>query len=157
MRRGVVDASSVSCVLRPHAVHVAVFDCGSDTTKVGVAGEEAPRAVFPTVACSGSGGEMLAGDSAVAQRGSVAGALRRPVQHGAVTDWDDMAALWQYAYEREMRLYPEDQPVLCVVPDLMPMDAKVKMAEVCWSSNRAALLQRSLFCCHARAACAGVV
>ncbi len=67
-----------------------------------MAGEEAPRAVFsacvgvPKASASrcmvGKVKEAYVGDEAQAKRGILT--LRYPIEHGIVTNWDDMEKIW---------------------------------------------------------------
>lgn len=38
--------------------------------------------------------------------------LERSVQRGAVTDWHDMEAIWNYILHDELKVAPEEHPVL---------------------------------------------
>lgn len=77
---------------------VVVIDIGSYTCRAGLAGDDAPRAVFPSVigrprhSCHGDSAsnmaKFLVGEEAVSQR-DVLG-LKYPVEQGLITNWDDM-------------------------------------------------------------------
>jgi actin-related protein len=90
-----------------------IIDTGSHTVKAGVAGREAPSAEFPSLlgtpkrmllrlaptSAPGSAAataSVVAVGSAALARHSVL-ALRRPVQHGRVVDWEGVTALWAHA------------------------------------------------------------
>jgi hypothetical protein len=70
--------------------------------KAGMAGEDAPRAVFsacvgvPKASASrcmvGKAKEAYVGDEVQAKRGILT--LRYPIEHGIVTNWDDMEKIW---------------------------------------------------------------
>lgn len=34
--------------------------------------------------------------------------IRYPLEHGIVTDWDDMEKIWSYIYSEELKTLPEE-------------------------------------------------
>merc|ERR1712080_348227 len=68
-------------------VAALVIDNGSGMCKAGFAGDDAPRAVFPSI-------------------------VGRPRHHGIITNWDDMEKIWHHTFYNELRVAPEEQPVL---------------------------------------------
>lgn len=69
---------------------VCVIDNGSYTLKAGFSGDDAPRSRIRSVVGRKRFGPPLAvvGDDAFKMRGSTS--LHYPVEHGIVTNWDDM-------------------------------------------------------------------
>ena len=94
-------------------VAALVVDNGSGMCKAGFAGDDAPRAVFPSIVgrpkmpgimVGMDQKDSYVGDEAQSKRGVLT--LKYPIEHGIVTNWDDMEAclLYQRKFGRYFRV-----------------------------------------------------
>ena len=108
-----------------------VLDNGSGTIRAGFAGDDVPKCHFPSfvgrpkhlrVLAGALEGEVFIGQKAATElRGLLK--IKYPLEHGIVTDWEDMEKIWAYVYDEGLKTLSEEvrpipSPVVCAM--MMP-------------------------------------
>lgn len=115
-----------------------VFDIGTQFMKVGFAGDDAPKDVFPT--CVGyplHGGRMegFSNDKKVWVGKETVGPIRGvldlhyPVEHGIITNFEEMTLILKYAFN-ELRVESDEQAIILTEAPGAPLENREKLAEI---------------------------
>lgn len=130
-----------------------VIDLGSHTCKAGYAGEDAPKAVFPSAVGavdemevdnpdfpkdnSGSAPDLKSKGKRKLYVGSQALGFRRdhmevtsPIKDGMVVDWEIVENIWDHAFRECLLIDPKEHPMLFAEPCSNTQQQREKAAEM---------------------------
>ncbi|GJN30050.1 hypothetical protein PR202_gb18325 [Eleusine coracana subsp. coracana] len=146
-------------------VAAIVIDVGSYSCKAGYAGDDTPKAVFPSVVGSieqtgdadeskaekepedsKNGAKPMDVDKAKTKRKLYVGQeldFRRdnmevisPMKDGTVTDWDIVDNIWNHAFRRRLLINPEEHPMLIAEPSTNTAQQREKAAELMFENYK---------------------
>jgi len=114
-----------------------VVDNGSKTIKAGLSGGSNPSSIFPTLV----GGSMkLSPENFLHSEEFYVGKEAEfksflippkcPIDRGHVVNWDDMEKIWAHTFNNELRLDPEDYPILLTEAPLSPKSGRERMTQI---------------------------
>jgi actin, other eukaryote len=116
---------------------IIVLDIGPGWVKAGFAGDDAPRAVFPTVVGEsrhagimvGAGAkDAYVGDEALSKRSILN--LSYPLQGGSISNWDDYEKILAHIFSNELRVNPSEHPVIITSSQLMSKEHREKITSL---------------------------
>lgn len=119
--------------------NILVCDNGTGYVKVGYAGSNFPKSIFPSML----GRPVLRAEEALiddielkdvmfgheAAKARAMLELSWPVENGMVKNWDDMELLWNYTFYDAMKINPAEMKVMMTEPPSNPKKNREKMVE----------------------------
>merc|ERR1711903_318819 len=87
-----------------------IMDNGTGMMKCGLSGTDAPTVTFASCVgypkqkamLQGSNKDYYVGEEAQQKRGILL--LKYPLEHGVITNWDDMEKIWKHTFDNELRI-----------------------------------------------------
>jgi actin, other eukaryote len=114
-----------------------IFDNGSGLFKAGLADEPAPTVIFPNITGKPTNPNMMVGmDQKEIYVGPEASekkshlTLSKPIKRGIIQDLDQMEKIWHYTYENELKVNPNERPVLLTEPPLNDPKKREQLMEI---------------------------
>eukprot|EP01084_Bolivina_argentea_P160590 279634_1 len=133
---------NIPSIVSPHDEPVddgdqaVVIDNGSATIKAGFAGDDAPRVDFPTVIgrpiSNFNAIECHIGDKAINNKHKLS--LSYPIEHGIITNWDDIEQIWSNTFSNKLKINSEQHAVLTADPPLNPKANREKATQIMFES-----------------------
>lgn len=108
-------------------IKAIVIDNGSGTIKAGLSGEKKPRKIFPSIVGRPKKNTYI-GEEVFEKEISLD--LEHPIQHGIVTNWDDMEIIYNYTFYNILRSDPSEHPILVTEASNNSRESREKLVQL---------------------------
>jgi actin-related protein len=110
-------------------VSALVMDFGSSLSKIGYAGEDTPKYVFPSHVGALPNSAPLIGDTKLYKpaRGLE---IESAFENGLISNWDRFEQLWEYAYKTALNVQSKEHPVVFADPSWDTKQNREKLCEL---------------------------
>jgi actin-related protein len=141
-----------------------VADIGGSLCKAGLADQDDPSVVFPSVVGLPKTGQHMdeqverVGHEALSRRAVLD--FKFPIEKGVVTNWDVMEKVWRHTFCNELHVDLEQHPVLLTEPPLNPKANRERMTQMMFETFRVPALhiaQASVLSLYGSARTTGMV
>ncbi len=103
-----------------------MFDFGSSLSKVGYAGEDVPKFVFPSFVGVENENKYIGSNQIYMPRPGLE--IESPFEDGLVSNWELFEQLWEYSYTKALRTVSSEHPVMFSDPS---WDSKANREKIC--------------------------
>ena len=146
-----------------------VLDHGSYKCRAGFAGETNPRTQFLSLtgrqatdtshpAADHRFNDVYIGDRLLSNVDHLQ--LRYPVEHGHVTDWDDVEAIWSYVFSEELKVDASEHPILVSESSRNPKISREKATTIMFETFSVpafCLVQQAVLALYSTGRTSGIV
>ena len=123
---------------------IVIMEHDSSESKIGFAGEEEPRFVFPTLYGRAKLSfppplkEYYDPDEALQHETNIK--IDRPIENGIIDDWVTMVRIWDFCFDTKLKIDRKLHPVLIIIHPNNPRKIRVKIAAIMFETFEIAAL-----------------